>query len=262
MEFGKRNENALIAVYGDNEEQKINRAISLYLPDRDIRILTPEDAGTLTEAARNSVLVVIGIRDKFDKNVKLARILQEDPFVVADIIAYCYDGVNIDRMDLLGKHFDICVSSDEVQQLEFKKFLAHKITKGSKRLEGLIQEEEYRRLSDALSVAPVSIIIFDADKRAVFVSDHYFRAYPKIAPRLIRGLRVYDAFDMMALEEGIEPESDLYHRLKKFWYNLDGSINFTLEDRVSYRLKAITLPSNRGTVVIGQNITEHLQRLK
>ena len=96
--------------------------------------------------------------------------------------------------------------------------------------------------------------MFDTDKRAVFVSDHYFRAYPRIAPRLIRGLRVYDAFEMMAKEENMDEDDARYARLRHFWHNMSGNVEFTLDDGKSYRLKAVDLPNKRGTVITGQRI--------
>jgi hypothetical protein len=130
------------------------------------------------------------------------------------------------------------------------------LSRGARRLEAQIQEEEYRRICDALSNAPASMIVFDGDKRAVFVSDHYFRAYPKIAPRLIRGLSVYDTFDMMMREEGITREDSRYLDLRNFWHNLEGSIEFVLDNGTYYRLKAVKLPNHRGTVVTGQSISD------
>ena len=160
-------------------------------------------------------------------------------------------------MKVMGQGFDACVSKEDTHFIEFKQYLSSKISTGAMRLSGMIKEEEFRRLNDALSISPTSMIIFDADKRAVFVSDHYFRAYPKSAPRLIRGLRVYDAFDMMITEEGISTEDPRYEPIRHFWYNLAGSVEFTLDDGTTYRMKAFHLPSGRGTVVTGQNVSAY-----
>ncbi|NJS15570.1 MAG: hypothetical protein HC788_14455, partial [Sphingopyxis sp.] len=65
---------------------------------------------------------------------------------------------------------DACVTLEDTKAIEFKKFLSHKISRGAERLSSLIKEEEFRRFNDALSISPTSMIIFDADKRAVFVS--------------------------------------------------------------------------------------------
>lgn len=252
-----KTQHALITIYGDNEARNVNKTISLFSPDREIKILEPTDEDMLENAAANSVLVFIGLNGPDDPALRLGRKLQDNRMVVADIMAYDLSAEGIPYMEVLGKGFDNLIKPESTETLEFKKFLSSKIAKGIRRLEGLILEEEYRRLNDALSIVPVSMIIFDNEKRAVFVSDHYYRAYPKIAPRLIRGLRVYDAFEMMAQEEGLTSDDPRYERIRQFWLNLDGKIEFTLDDGVSYRLKAIKLPGNRGTIITGQNITNY-----
>ncbi|MCB1531269.1 MAG: hypothetical protein KDJ35_00210 [Alphaproteobacteria bacterium] len=257
----KKNSHALIAVYGDTKDKVITKALSLYLPDRDIRIMEPDSVETLEIAAQNSVLTFIALSGKNDPNFSLGPKLQKNHLISADIVGFCLEGSGLAMIETLSKGFDGCVSQSDTEKIEFKQYLAKRIEKGSRRLESMIQEEEYKRLSDALSIAPVSMIVFDADKRAVFVSDHYFRAYPRIAPRMIRGLRVYDAFEMMAHEEGIDQEDERYAKIRQFWHSLSGSIEFTLDNGTSYRLKAIALPSNRGTLVMGQNISSYRDEL-
>ena len=262
MPYSDKNEHGLITIYGDTEEETISKAIWSCIPDRDIRILKPQDKETLEQAAQNSALVIIRIESETDPNFVLSRALQESRLVVADIIAVCPDNFKMPNVEVMGKGFDLCLRDKEMFSEAFKKFMRHKVATGSRRLAGLISEEEYRRVCDALSNAPASMIVFDADKRAVFVSDHYFRAYPKIAPRLIRGLSVYDSFAMMMKEEGIPDEDPRYEKLQKFWHNLEGSIEFTLDNGRTYRLKAVRLPAQRGTVVTGQNISDYQKRAK
>lgn len=251
----KRPGHALIAVYGDNKDKTITKALSLYLPDRDIHILEPDNPETLEIAAQNSVLIFVGIEGEDDQNLNLGQKLQNNSLVAGDVVAICFPDQEMCPLKTMSRGFDGSVFAKNLDAIEFKQYLASRISKGARRLEAMIQEEEYKRLSDALSIAPVSMIIFDADKRAVFVSDHYFRAYPRIAPRMIRGLRVYDAFEMMATEEGLDDNDKRYPKIRQFWHSLSGSVEFTLDNGTSYRLKAIALPSNRGTLVMGQNIS-------
>jgi hypothetical protein len=257
-----KTEHALVTVYGDGPEKALSSMISGYIPDRDLRVLTPGDPKTLEQAAQNSVLAFIVINRVDDPNLRLARILKENRMIVCDIIAFCPEMLDIHPVQILGMGFDLCLTPADAAISDFKKFLVQKITMGNRRLSGLILEEEYKRVCDALSNAPASMIIFDADKRTVFISDHYFRAYPKIATRLVRGLSVFDVFDMMAKEEGLATEDPLYEKLQKYWYNLEGSLEFTIKG-VSYRLKAVQLPSRRGTVLMAQNVTgyEHKRSL-
>jgi hypothetical protein len=254
-----KTEHALITVYGDGPDQAMASMITGYIPDKDLRILTPKDPQILEQAAQNSVLVFISISRADDPNVHLARALKENRLVVCDVIAFCTDEPGLHPVQILGKGFDLCITQADARVPDFKKFLMQKIVHGSRRLSNLILEEEYRRLCDALATAPASVIIFDADKRLVFISDHYFRAYPRTAPRLVRGLSVYETFDLMSKEEQLEIDNPLFERLQKYWYNLEGSIEFTVKG-TTYRLKAAQLPNRRGTVVMAQNITGYEHR--
>lgn len=260
MTYSEKSDYAMITVYGDQPEYGMEKAISRAFPDRDLKIITPQGREHLEQAAQNSVLVFLSLSHDEDANYTLARQMQDNRLIVSDIVAFCVDSYVPHPMYVKGRGFDVVLKADDCLLPEFKRFMVQKISRGNRRLAGLVQEEEYRRICDALSSAPASMIVFDADKRAVFVSDHYFRAYPRIAHRLIRGLSVYDAYDMMMREEGISEDDQRFARLQKFWHNLEGSIEFTLDDGTSYRLKAVRLPNRRGIVVMGQNITGFFSR--
>jgi len=259
MPFSEPSDHALITIYGDNASEALSQAVSLYLPDKDIRILAPQDKEMLLSAAQNSALVIIGLSSHTDPYLNLGRTLQEDLRISSDVIAFYLADDPPKAVDVLARGFDCFLTLKDAESIEFKQYLAAQIHKGARRLARHIKEDQYRRLSDALAIAPVSLIVFDKDKKAVFVSDHYFRAYPRIAPRLIRGLRVYDAFQMMAEQEGLKPNDERYERIQSFWYNLNGTVEFTLDDGRSYRLKAEKLSADQGTIVTGQNITGYIQ---
>lgn len=252
----------LITVYGPGNEKKVAKALETALNDRDVRIMTPGDEKTLMQAAANSMAIFIALERPDDGKARLARRLQENRMVHGDIIAFGLFQPQPDfcLVDLLGQGFDGVLTPADTAHIGFRKYLQQLLARGARRLSTQILDEEYRRICDALSNAPSSMIVFDADKRAVFVSDHYFRAYPKIAPRLIRGLSVYDAFEMMMREEGLPRNDQRFAELQAFWHNLEGSIEFALETGISYRLKAVKLPNNRGTVVTGQNISDYQRR--
>lgn len=182
--------------------------------------------------------------------------------VAADLIAVADEAVSFTPLKIMGMGFDVCLYYKNIKEPAFKEFFKRRLARGNRRLAGLIQEEEYRRFSDALSCAPASIVVFDADKRLVFVSEHYYRAYPKSAHRLRRGLSVYEAFDMMSREEKFPDKDPRYEGLKKFWYSLEGSYEFTHDSGKTYRLKAAKLPNGRGTIVTGTNITDYIDARK
>jgi hypothetical protein len=260
MAFFSNIDSALVAIYGDTPDSQIAKSITAFIPDREIRILTPQDHETLERAATHSMLIFIGLHGEGDANLRLGARLKDNRSVMADVVGFCLKDIGLTPIQVMGHGFHSCITLSDSKTPDFKNFLVQKIITGNRRLASLIQEEEYRRVCDALSCAPASMIIFDQDKRATFVSDHYYRAYPKIAPRLIRGLSVYDAFDMMMKEEKIPVHDERYARLQQFWHNLTGSIEFSLDSGTVYRLKAVHLPSRRGTVIMGQNISDYHQR--
>lgn len=251
---------AMITIYGDDPNQTISKAISSALSDKDTRLLTPKNTETLQQAAQNSAIIFISISSINDPNLALSGVLRENRLIAGDIIAFCYDTADISHMHILGKGFDGCIRKSDVSDPAFSRFLTQKTIVGNRRLSSLILEEEYRRVCDTLSQAPASMIIFDHDKRVVFVSDHYFRAYPRIAAKLSRGVSVYDAFELMAQEEGLAKDDPLYEKLQKFWYTLEGSFEFTLQRGISYRLKAVKLPNKRGILIMAQNISGYRTR--
>jgi hypothetical protein len=255
-----RNEYAMVTVYGDDAEHSMSKGLKSGFSDKDIKLLTPGNPETLEQAAQNSVLVFIGISSGDDPNLALGGALRENRLIVSDIVAFCMAETGLSRIQLLSRGFDFVINKPDVKDPAFSKFMQNKITSGNRRLSGLVLEEEYRRVCDTLSNAPASMIVFDSDKRAVFVSDHYFRAYPRIADRLVRGISVYDAFELMAREEGLDPKDPLYEKLQRFWYNLEGSFEFTLDRGPSYRLKAVKLPNRRGILVMAQNVSGYQHR--
>lgn len=255
-----RTEYAMVTVYGDDAGQSISKALKSALSGKDIKLLTPGNAETLEQAAQNSVLVVIAMGAADDRNARLVDLLRDNRLVVADILAFCTADFGMTPVQLLGKGFDGSVTKSDLNDPAFARYMQNKISMGNRRLSGLVLEEEYRRVCDTLSNAPASMIVFDNDKRVVFVSDHYFRAYPRIADRLIRGISVYDAFELMAKEEGLRANEPLYEQLQAFWYGLEGSFEFTLERGPSYRLKAVKLPNRRGILVMAQNISGYHTR--
>lgn len=255
-------EHHLIAIYNDTEKGHINTVVSSATPEKDTRILNPADEEALEQAAQNSSLIIIGLENEQDKNIFLARKLKENRMIVSDIIAVILDGSEFDVLNIVSKGFNLCLSLEETKTLPFKTILKQRLGEGTRRLAGFIIEEEYRRFSDALSSAPASVIVFDKEKRIVFVSEHYFRAYPQSASRLLRGLSVYEAFDMMSREEKLSENDPRYEDIRQFWYSLSGDIEFTLDNGVSYRLKAVSLPNDRGTIVTAQNITEYVRQNK
>ncbi len=263
MPKADHNDHHLITVYGDCDERLVEKAVSRCTPEKDTRILCPKDEEALAQAARNSSLILICIDDAAHKHARLARFLKEERTVFAEVVAVLRKSTPEDVMKIQAKGFSVCIPLDMLDGIDFEKILKIRLKDGGKRLGSMLVEEEFRQFSEALSNAPISIIVFDQDKRIVFVSEHYYRAYPKSAPRLIRGLSVFEAFEMMSSEEELlskDPE-DL-ETLKRFWYSLSGDVEFTLKNQQSYHIRAVPLSSGRGTIVTTHNITPYVERAR
>lgn len=254
-------EHHLVSIYAEEQGVDIEKKLSQILPQKATKVLMPSDAEMLVQASRNCSLTIVAVWNSTLKNAeKLAKKLSHERMIVNDIIALKMEELEADDITLQSYGFDLTLTQADLERLETKTLLRLCIKKGSQRLRSLLLEEEYRRFSDALSCAPTSVLVFDNDKRLVFVSEHYFRSYPKSAPRLVRGLSVYDAFDMMSREEGVLPDHPLHATLREFWYGLNDDLEFTLDSGISYRLKAAPLPDQRGTIVTAQNVTEYVRQ--
>ncbi len=254
-------EHANITVYEDPQAQTLSKALKGILNDQAYKIFLPGDIKTLKESAKNSGLVLINLDELSPSEMNIAHKLREDRMVVCDLGAVTSDGSHAAfGSNLYLQNFDFYLSMADFSETEIKKIITNRLDLGSERLKQLIQDEEYRRFKEALSSAPISLMVFDGEKRIVFVSEHYFRVYPKSAPRLCRGLSVVEAFDMMSKEERIDQKSELYAKLRNFWYGLNGDIEFTLDSGVSYRISAVPLSNNSGTIVTAVNISNYINQ--
>lgn len=254
-------EHSNIAIYGDDEFETFSKNIGDALKQEDIRICLPDTLDTLLEASQNCALILICLDTIGDSYLHLAQRIRADHRSACEIVAVARsDNHPALNASLLLMDYDMFIALSDFTSEDLSKILLKRISYGSQKLSKSIQEEEYRRFRDALSCAPASVMVFDEDKRIVFVSDHYFRVYPKSAPRLIRGMSVFEAFDMMSQEEKLEQGGPLFLRLKSFWHNLDGEIEFTLDNGMSYRLTAVRLPNQSGAIVTGQNISPYVEQ--
>ncbi len=244
-----------VTIYADQNCDMWVQKFRTLLNDKDYKLIAPTDINTLLQASRNSALVIICLDGLLPESQDYALKLQEDRQVCCDIVGIkdTSEGLN---NSLYLKGYDMFFSPEDFHDNDLKKLIMRRIGIGSMRIAQMINEEEHRRFIDALSCAPASVMVFDADKRIVFVSEHYFRAYPKSAPRLCRGLSVYDAFDMMSREEGLSQDNEIFKKVKAFWHNLNGQIEFTLDTGVSYRLTAVQLSNQRGTILTAVNISD------
>ncbi len=260
MAISEKSQHHLITLYGDKAIGAVTGIISAMLPDKNSRILTPEHEDGLLQAARNSSLIIIVLDNINDHNITLVRNLKNDRYVVADVLAVVLSNDEDHIFECLTRGFDMAFSLNNCRDGAFRGILKQRLNTGGRRMQSFVLEQEYARINAALSSAPISLIVVDHEKRIVFISEHYFRAYPKSASSIARGMTIHDAFELIMKEELVDTESVLYTKLQRFWFNLNGVLEFSFDDGVSYRLEAVNLPGNQGTLVSSQNITSFVRK--
>ncbi len=194
--------NALVTIFSSDNKNTLPN-IAAILKKYQVRTLMPPDLDTLTQASENSALIIICIydNDKIEQVYDYVRVLKNNKNIVADIVSIDCRTSNESykncKISLVGEGYDDSLDMDDMHNKAFENYLLQRIVRGRARIKQKIQEEEFKRFRDALAVSPVSMLIFDAEKRLVFASDHYLRAYPILASKFVKGLRSYDAFELM-----------------------------------------------------------------
>ncbi len=134
------------------------------------------------------------------------------------------------------------------------------IQRGVARLQNRAQIEEYRRFKASLTASPDAFIVFDENRKVFFVSDHYHRAYPRCADRMVRGIDVMEAFEMLCVDQGLRPPDPQYEAMKSFWNALEGQREFTMADGRIWRVTAARLAEGQGTIVTTTDVTLYRQQ--
>ncbi len=80
------------------------------------------------------------------------------------------------------------------------------------------------------------------------------------AHRLVRGLDIKDAFDMLSHEQGVFPSDPRYPALKRFWEELNGTQEFHTGDGRVWRMSASKLDEGQGTIITTTDITLYMKQ--
>jgi signal transduction histidine kinase len=182
--------------------------------------------------------------------------------MVGEIMGVSWEIDNSRRIGLLAQGFDSILSYEMIQDPDFKKIIDRKVEKARIRQTNRIMQEEYRRFRAALAASPDAFIVLDEERRIFFVSQHYKRAYPGLASRLVRGVHVMDAFKWAMEEQGIGKADPRYLPMKDFWERLYGQAEFTTAEGKIWHIKAAPLTDGQGTIVTTTDITEMVNQKK
>jgi signal transduction histidine kinase len=244
-----------VTVYGDTRAKELTKLLYSLIPGQDVRFTTPETEEALIEEAYNSAIVFVLVTDPSDANIQLADKLSNLPGVVADIIAITPEQEIRRRLHMLTYDFDNIFNWEILNSDDFRSIFNHKLKKGIMRLNARIQEDEYQTFRGFLSVSPDAFIVFDRNKRLLFVSQHYHHIYRESAHLFVRGTPVQVVFDAAAAEMGLKDDDPRYHDSKNFWASLQGQMEFQLDNGKVLRNTAAPLPDGAGTIVTTTDIT-------
>lgn len=259
-----RKPQSYVLVYGDNADKEASKLVWSILAACDIKIENINNIQELKDKSLDSILTFIVIEDNFQNN-EICSFLKETPDLIGAVFGLAYEADTDRRVQLMAAGFDAIFNRHMVQSPDFKTIILGKIEKARIHQTNRIMQEEYRRFRAALTASPDALIVFDNERRIFFVSEHYKRAYPNIADRLVRGVPVAEAFELARQEEGITLDDPRYNLLKNFWENLSGQIEFMSDigryKGRTWRLKAAQLMDGQGTIVTTTDVTD-IQRRK
>lgn len=236
----------------------ITKIIWAAAADMGVEIQNINDIQILKEKSSDSLLTVIAIRE--DADIAVGTELARNMGLIGDIIGVDPAADTGRRARLLSAGFDSVFNLEMIESPDFKGILQHRLGKARIRQTNSIMQEEYRRFRAALTASPDAFIVLDSNRRIFFVSEHYKRAYPALAQKLVRGLPVMEAFEIARIEQGVTDSDPRYPAMKAFWEKLHGEVDFPMENGRTWRIKAAPLADSQGIIITTMDMTEILRQ--
>lgn len=246
-----------VLIYGDDQERTIAKIIWSILADPDLKIENVIEKQELIDKSSDSILTFVVVGND-GENSDIAALISKNMDMPGDIFGIAPEADTAARQSLMGKGFDWVLNRPMMEDPNFKTILLKKTERAKHRQVNLIMQQEYRRFRAALTASPDAFIVLDAEKRIFFVSEHYKRAYPNVGKHLIRGLPIVEAFELGRVEQGIHEGTENYDKLRRFWEELEGYVEFTMPDSRTWRIKAASLADGQGTIITTVDVTDVL----
>lgn len=254
----KSNTKPTLVVHEQSEGQTLGKSLWALLAGQDVRFVLTKTADELNKEAVGAALIILSPQTAGDDVCQLAMALASDYQVTADLMGFAPDASVEERIKFLTFGFDYAFNDDFMKFSDFRQVILKKLEKGKIRLHSRAQGEEYRRFRASLAASPDAFMVLDADKKVFFVSHHYRRAYPRSAEKLVRGMDIQDAFEMLSREQGVLETDPRYNELRSFWERLEGVQEFQTADGRMWRMKASKLDDNQGTIITTTDISLYL----
>lgn len=251
-----------IVIYGDPEGRPVSGLFWGVVGGLDIGILQASTPEMLIGLAPDALMIVIHLppdsAPDSDATGPLAD-LDKCGDLVGEVVAVAPGADTARRLGLLAAGYDLVLNPDDIGADAFHAIIKRRLDRARAARTSRIMEEEYLRFREALKASPDAFIVFDDRDRIFFVSEHYKRAYPKIADRFVRGLHVMDAFELARVEQGVGDDDPRFPGMKAFWEKMDGQAEFRVrmagENRY-WRIRAAKLDNGMGTIVTTTDITD------
>jgi signal transduction histidine kinase len=253
-----RRPEGVIVVFGDGPDRAVTKALWSAVGSGDVKVKNIDSEEDFVRETAQALLSVVVI-DPAGQRQNLGPYIADRQDALGDVVAIAPDADTGRRIALLASGFDSAFNMEMVAAPDFRKIIGRKLARARRTQTSRILQEEYIRFREALKASPDAFIIFDHDKRIFFVSEHYKRAYPNIADKLVRGLHVEDAFELARIEQGVNDGDPRFEQMKNFWFSLQGQVEFRMKighEFRFWRVRAAPLGEGMGTIVTTTDITD------
>jgi signal transduction histidine kinase len=242
----------------DDVDHFYQEKLSAMALEMDLSLVTLEQVDDFDRFAEHAVLIFVNkTPQKLTKAAHFPTLKMKNDRIVCDILAFADSATTKDRMSWLSDGYDGALNREFVEYDTFKTMFQNRIHKGFIHLENRIQQEEYTQFKAALSASPDAFIVLDNRNKVFFVSQHYKKAYPVNGHKLVRGMDITAAFEMLCAEHNVFPGDTMYDIMYKFWSQPKGEIEFSMGSENIWRLSAAPLPNSRGTIITTTDISAY-----
>lgn len=256
----KSNAKPALIVHDTVPECPLGKSMWALLAGHEIRFIYTKSREELLREAPGASLIILSANTPGDESCQMARSLSAGRGITADLVGFTPDASIGERIKFLTYGFDYAFNHEFMKHPDFRQVVLDKLQRGTRRFENRAQDEEYQRFRASLSATPDAFMVLDESNRIFFVSHHYKRAYPLSAHKLVRGLDIKDAFDMLSHEQGLFPDDPRYPVLKHFWEKPEGAQEFETADGRVWRVKASKLDEGQGTIITTTDLTLYMKQ--
>ncbi len=255
--IAKSNAKPTLVVHDTAPDSSLGKSLWALLAGQDIHFVLAKTQEELLKEALSASLIILAPRNPGDEICQMAMTLGGNHAITAELMGFAPNADVETRVKFLTYGFDYAFNEEFMKFADFRQVILKKMDKGRTRLDNRRQDEEYRRFRASLSASPDAFIVLDENNKIFFVSQHYKRAYPQSANRLVRGLDITEAFDMLSHEQGVFPGDPRYQAMHSFWERLEGVQEFETIDGRIWRMKASRLDEGQGTIITTTDITSY-----